>query len=436
MNRNNLDFEGRACVSQLQASLLKSTLRYVSKHSPYYKRLFRQKKIDIAEINSTDDLIRIPVTTKADLLKNNRDFFCSPQHASDIVMTSGSTGSRPILHPLTSLDLRRLAYNEKVSFQTAGIGREDSVMLATALDGSFVAGLAYYLGLKEIGCNIFRVGAKNFNLQMNMTAGLNCNVMIGVPSNLIQLSGLCGEMKIPLDGISKLALIGESIRGADYTLNQLGRRLASCFPNACLHSTYANTETCTSFCECGYGTGGHLYPDLAYAEIIDDRGEPLPDGTPGRLVITTFGSHGMPLIRYDTGDITFMVSDACPCGRTSQRIGPILSRTQSIFKLNGVSFSQSQLEEALLSDAGVRDYCAVIHEEQSFQHSIKIWISCFDERADTASRIRARIWENVRINAEVNICNPEKLREMQGSTGARKPVRFIIMESPGEDEKL
>ena len=428
MNSKSLEFKSKDYIASIQNSLLRTTLQYVAAHSDYYQRLFLREKVDITQIKSTHDLARIPITTKKDLLQNNSQFFCS-KYTSDIVMTSGTTGTRPIVHPLSSLDLRRLAYNEKASFITADISRDDSVMLATALDGSFVAGLAYYLGLKEMGCNIFRVGAKNFSFQINMIESHDCNAIIGVPSNLIRLSGFCNELNISLTKIKKLILIGESIRKEDRTLNQLGRRLTKCFPNARLYSTYANTETCTSFCDCSYGKGGHLHPDLAYAEIVDDNGAPVPAGSPGHLVITTFGAHNMPLLRYDTGDITFIDDTPCLCGRTSIRNRPILGRAYNIYKQNGISFSQAQVEEVLLSNTSVSDYCVIINNQPASGGSIHIWISSNGEQPDIINMIKVKIWESIRINAEINMCGLEKLRELQGSTGSRKPVRFIKMES-------
>lgn len=439
MNRIDLDYADYETVSKRQTVLLKTTLQYLALHSEYYQSVFNKKRIQISRFNSMEDLAGLPITTKADLLQNNPQFFCSVS-PSDTVMTSGSTGARPIVHPLTALDLRRLAYNEQVSFQTAGIHKGDTVMLATALDGSFVAGLAYYLGLREIGCNILRTGAKNYNLQMNMIARGACNAIIGVPSNLLRLSSLCGDngASAGLSCVNKLVLIGESIRKADFTLNQLGQRLSRSYLNAGLYSTYANTETCSSFCECKAGQGGHLSPELAYAEIVDENGQRVPDETPGRLLLTTFGAHGMPLLRYDTGDITFKCSGPCSCGRTSTRIGPILSRTNTLFKIHGITFSQAQVEELLLAESCVLDYCVVVNKGQENTRSMTVWISSghSDEKEQSVSKIKARIWDNIRINADVRICDEEKLKNLQASTGARKPVRFLINKGPGEDEQL
>lgn len=426
----SIDFENAGSISKYQSKLAKSIIQYTTIHSPYYKALLQRERIDADNISSLEDFKNIPITTKTDLLRYNSQFFCCPDERADTVMTSGSTGSFPIIHPLAKTDLRRLAYNEKVSFLTAGVKKEDTVMLCTALDGSFVAGLAYYLGLKEIGANILRVGAKNLKMQMDALSATAINTIVGVPSNLITLYNYFEKsgMIQGLDDVTKLILIGESIRKEDFSLNQRGQRLATCFPKAILHSTYANTETCSSFCECQHGNGGHLHPQMAYAEVVDESGHSVPEGALGHLIITTFGSRGMPLIRYDTGDITFKISEPCPCGRSSIRIGPIIDRINSIIKIRGVTCSQSQLEEVLLSENGIDDYCIEITNTVSHGESVCIWISGEKNIEFLKNKVKAEIWENVRINAVVKHCSKEALKELQFSTGSRKPVRFMKTE--------
>lgn len=416
-------------IQKIQEALFKSTVDYLANHSDYYKRMFEANSINPSTINTLDDLQRIPITTKEDLLKYNDQSYCfGLSGAADVVSTSGSTGIRPIVHPLTQTDLHRLAYNEQMSFKIADMGSEERVMLNTVLDGSFVAGLAYYLGVKRIGSTVVRAGAKNWRLQLEILSNQNISTIIGVPSNLIKLRRYCAENNFDISkcNIKKLILIGESIRNKDFTLNQLGRRLLECYPQANFHSTYANTETCTSFCECEFGHGGHLLPDLAYVEIVDNDGRPLGKGEIGRLIITTFGGQGMPLLRYDTGDITFLCNEQCACGRTTPRIGPILSRNNNIIKIGGITFSQAQIENAILSIPQIDDYCIVVGRSEEgistiqILYSLRVYLDGFDENI-----LKRKIWNLVRVNPELKCCSLEKLEEAQTVNRLRKTQRFI-----------
>jgi Coenzyme F390 synthetase len=433
----NINYATPENIIHIQTESLKTTVKYLYNHSSYYKRILDNKGINVASIKTVDDLQRLPVIMKADLLEFNKDFFCcDPANAADIVTTSGSTGLQPIVHPLTQSDLQRLAFNEQASFTIPGITASDFVMLTIALDGSFVAGLAYYLGIKCLGASIIRAGSKNINIQSEILKKYPISTIIGVASNLIRLHRYCNDEGIVIEKekIKKLVLIGETIRNEDFTLNQLGRRLSECYPGAMLCSTYANTETCTSFCECSAGKGGHLHPHLAYIEILDENDRRLPALTAGRLVITTFGCQGMPLLRYDTGDITFVDNEKCSCGRTTQRVGPIIGRIQSILKINGITCSQAQLENVILSVSIIEDYCIVVQNDSNGIQTVTIYFvlptedSCYSGQA-----LKQKIWDSVRISVELKYCTSDQLRKIQTSTNSRKPLRFINLSNGGAE---
>src|SRR5690606_27528486 len=133
-------------ISAEQHRLLKETLQYVAAFSPYYISLFENNRIDIANITTIADLAKLPVTTKDDLQRHNDDFICVPKHKIiDYSTTSGTLGD-PVTFGLTDNDLDRLAYNEAISFQCAGITEGDVVQLMTTMDRRFVVGFAHFLG--------------------------------------------------------------------------------------------------------------------------------------------------------------------------------------------------------------------------------------------------------------------------------------------------
>lgn len=96
----SIDFENAVSISKYQSKLAKSIIQYTTIHSPYYKALLQRERIDADNISSLEDFKNIPITTKTDLLRYNSQFFCCPDERADTVMTSGSTGSFPIIHPL------------------------------------------------------------------------------------------------------------------------------------------------------------------------------------------------------------------------------------------------------------------------------------------------------------------------------------------------
>ena len=160
-----IEFMSPDAIAQFQDKKLKEQLRYLEKHSPFYQRIFREKKIEIDSIEGTKDLHRFPVIGKDDLQEFNQDFICvSRRKIIDYITSSGTLGD-PVTFALTDKDLDRLAYNEAISFVCSGINDEDTIQLMTTIDKRFMAGLAYFLGGRKCAEGLVRVGAGASQLQ-------------------------------------------------------------------------------------------------------------------------------------------------------------------------------------------------------------------------------------------------------------------------------
>ncbi|MDE6448732.1 MAG: phenylacetate--CoA ligase family protein, partial [Muribaculaceae bacterium] len=149
----DIEFESAETIARYQDYRLVEALGYISKHSPYYRRIFKEHGINPESITQTGQLQQLPFTTKADLQLYNEDFLCVPrERVVDYVTTSGTSGD-PVTFCCTESDLQRLAYNEKKSFETAGLKPGNIVQLMTTIDKRFMAGLAYFLGIRELGAS-------------------------------------------------------------------------------------------------------------------------------------------------------------------------------------------------------------------------------------------------------------------------------------------
>ena len=174
-------------IKSLQEEKLVQLLGYLSEHSVYYQRVFSNHGINIDTIKSLEDLTKIPTTSKDQLQQYNDDFLCVPKNKIiDYVTTSGTLGD-PVTFALTDNDLERLAYNEAVSFACAGVGEEDVLQLMTTMDRRFMAGLAYFLGVRKLGAGIIRVGAGIPELQWDSILKFKPSYLIAVPSFLLKL---------------------------------------------------------------------------------------------------------------------------------------------------------------------------------------------------------------------------------------------------------
>ena len=151
-------YRPKAQIEILQSEKLRELLLYLNDHSPFYRDMFEKESIDIFNIKNLQDLSLLPVTGKEDLQLRNQDFLCvSTEKIIEYSSTSGTLGS-PVTIALTENDLSRLAYNEYGSFLCADGKASDIYQLMLTLDRQFMAGMAYYAGLRRLGAGIIRLG--------------------------------------------------------------------------------------------------------------------------------------------------------------------------------------------------------------------------------------------------------------------------------------
>ena len=410
----------------MQEEKLQKLLIYLHNKSPFYKDLFSKNNIDIRSINKIEDLPAIPVTTKEDLYRRNNDFLCVP--ANKVVeynTTSGTLGS-PVTIALTENDLRRLAYNEYSSFICVDATADDIFQLMLTLDRQFMAGMAYYNGLRKLGAGIIRLGPGVPSLQWETIFKLKPTAIVAVPSFIVKLIDYAQEHNIDVNAssIKKAVCIGENIRDVDFSLNILGRKITEQW-NIQLYSTYASTEMQTAFTECRYGNGGHHQPELIILEFLDDNNQAVAPGNPGEITITTLDVEGMPLLRYKTGDICIHYTDKCECGRTTIRISPIIGRKKQMIKFKGTTLYPPALFEILNEMEEIIEYVVEVYSNDIGVDEVTLHIFPFDQTEKTDRKIRAYIQARLRVSPYIHYVTAEQISKLQNLEISRKPVKFI-----------
>ena len=395
--------------------LWSETVEYAKEHSPYYRELFRS-------VRGAPPIEQVPTVDKRTLSERTLDFLCvRREQVVEIVTTSGTTG-QPLLWMLTQADVRRLAHNERLSFECVGLGERDTVLVAVALDRCFIAGLAYWLGLGELGCAVVRVGPASPLLVLEMIARVQPTAIVAVPSFLRAIAGRARETGFDLNGcsVSKAVCIGEPVRDRTLALNAAGRAIETAW-GARVYSTYGVTELANSLCECAAGAGGHLHAEQLHVEILDDDGRPVPDGEVGEVVATTFGVEAMPLIRYRTGDCAALFRGSCACGRSTPRLGPILGRKNQRLKYKGASLFPSALQGVLEETAGVEAFVIVARSENQLSDSIEVLIHGSASEAGLREAFQARS----KIAPPIRRVSRAEIESLQMSPQARKRRTFV-----------
>lgn len=408
----------------IQAEKLRTHADWCMRHSPFYQRRFREAGIASGTLG-LDTLEALPVTTKDDFAGHNEDFLAVPPEAVvDIVLSSGTTG-KPVQVMYTERDLQRLAYNEELSFSACGVTARDVAMLTCTMDRCFVAGLAYCMGLRRLGAAVIRNGHGTLASHRSILKSIRPTVLVGVPSFLRKLGVYLREHgEDPAAGpVRKLVCIGEPVRGPGLAPLKLGADLKSLW-NADVYSTYASSECVTTFCDCVAQAGGHLHPELAVIEILDKAGKRVPAGVPGEVVLTPLDVEGMPLLRFATGDISFLIEEPCSCGRTAPRLGPILGRKQQLMKIRGTSVYPQAVFNALDELAGVGDYYLELRTNAERSEELVVHLA-ETARLPSLEMIAEHLQAWIRVTPIISVDPEDKVRHHLYSPESRKPVRVV-----------
>lgn len=422
----DIELQSPAAIRQFQARELQHLLGYLRQFSPFYKEWFALHQVNTDEIRSMEDLVRIPPVTKEDLQQRNWDFLCVDKgKIAEYTTTSGTLG-KPVIIPLTEKDLDRLTYNEYISFSCAGGTDEDIYQLMLTLDRQFMAGMAYYSGIRKLGAGVLRVGPGVPSLQWENIRRIQPTTIVAVPSFILKLIAFAEEHQIDVNAsaVRKAVCIGENIRNVDFSLNLLGKKITDKW-HIQLFSTYASTEMQTAFTECKAGQGGHHHPELLIVELLDEADKPVPPGTPGEVTITTLGVEAMPLLRYKTGDICQYDETPCSCGRQTKRLSPVIGRRRQMIKYKGTTLYPPALYDLLSDMEEVKEFVVEVFSNEIGTDEILLHLAPVEESEDTDRRIKSYLQAKLRVIPQVKYCGVQEILKMQFPEGSRKPVKFV-----------
>lgn len=401
---------------------VRAQVQHAFTNSPYYREVLRSCDVDF--LSTPHGFASIPFTTKDQLAAHNQLFLAVPRdRIVDIVTTSGTLGEPVAVH-LTEADLVRLARNEAGSYRMAGCTDHDVFQLLTTIDKRFMAGLAYFLGVRELGGTIIRSGPGALGLQWESILRFNPTVLIAVPSFVPRLIAYGKEMGVDVNSTSvrKVICIGEPVRHADLTPNHLAQRITAQW-NVQLFSTYASTEMATAFTECPHGNGVHVQTNLVVLEVLDDEGRPVAHGLPGEVVVTPLGVEGMPLLRYKTGDICHIYSNPCPCGLPGPRLGPIIGRKQQMLKVKGTSLYPNAIIEELNALPEVRNFVIEVDKDELGLDRVTLKITLPDPAL--RQKVSDHLASKLRVRPTIELMTNEAVNHLKFHEDKRKPTVFI-----------
>lgn len=354
--QKNMETMPKSDMEALQLKRLKHVVKSVSENVPFYQQKFKSSGLHNNDIRSLQDISRIPITQKTDL-KDNYPFGLFAVPMQDIVRLHASSGTsgKPVVVGYTARDIETWSNLMARNFTMVGIDHNDIFQNAVNY-GLFTGGLGIHFGIEKIGATAIPSGTGNTQHQLEMMIDFKVSALHCTPSYALYLTETARE----LDIIDQLSLrIG--CFGAEPWSTSTRRELEDTL-GIKAYDSYGLSEMFgpgVGF-ECQEQNGLHIWDDHFLVEILNKEGESVASGEKGELVLTSLTKEAMPLIRYRTGDITMVLEDECPCGRTHTRLGKFLGRADDMLIVRGINVFPSQIESVLMNIKEVGDQFQVV----------------------------------------------------------------------------
>ncbi len=343
----------------LQDERLRNTISYVSERVPFYQEMFKRLDLQPGDIRSVEDLPKLPFTRKQDL-KDHYPFglLAVPREQTIRVHASSGTTGKATIVCYTRKDIE--LFSEVMARSFVAAGARPGMLLHNAFGyGLFTGGLGIHYGGEALGLTVVPVSGGMTQRQVTLILDLQPDILCCTPSYAQTLGEEFRKRGIGPEDLSlKYGLFGaepwtEAIR-ADIDAS-LGLRATNLYGLSEIIGPGVSQECIEE------RAGSHIWEDHFYPEVVDpDTGRPLPDGEAGVLVLTHLTREAMPLLRYWTGDITYLSHNLCSCGRTHVKMGPIRGRADDMLIIRGVNLYPTQVEEILLGIADVAPHYQLI----------------------------------------------------------------------------
>jgi phenylacetate-CoA ligase len=408
-------------LKNLQSERLVKLCEFVYKNCPVYTKKFDDHGITPSDIESIDDITKLPFTTKLDMRDNYPyGLFSSPRtDLVEIHVSSGTTGN-PTLVGYTRDDIKLWSDVIARCLCCAGAEPDDLIQIAYGY-GLFTGGLGLHYGALEMGLTIIPTSAGQTKRQLKIMQDFKPRILACTPSYALYMAEQAREIGID----PRTASWNIGVFGAEPWSESMRAEIEEAW-NMLATDIYGLSEIIGPGVsqECIYKDGLHVFSDVFYPEIIDpETGNPVAEGEDGELVITTLTKQGIPLIRYRTRDIVSMTSRPCKCGRTSPRTSKIKGRTDDMIVVRGINVFPSQIEHVLLGIEGTQPHYQLVIDRQARKlDSVEIMVEV-DEKIFSdeikqmkvlEDKIKKEIEAVLSIGVTVKLVEPKTIQRSEG----------------------
>ncbi len=412
----------RQDLEQLQLERLQSTLYRVGTRVPFYRKKFEELRLNYDDIRSLDDLRQLPFTVKQDLRDNYPyGLFAVPlREVVRVHSSSGTTGLATVVG-YTRNDIKNWSNLTARVLTAAGVTRDDVIQIAFGY-GLFTGGFGIHYGAERLGASVIPISAGNTKRQIQIMQDFKTTALVCTPSYALIIADTMMEMGINPAGLSlRYGLFGAE-PWSEAMRQEIREKLGIIATD-----NYGLSEVMGPGVagECQECNGLHINEDHFLLEIIDPETlEPVAPGEVGELVVTTLTKEAFPMIRYRTRDLTRLVPEPCPCGRTFMRMQRVMGRTDDMLIIKGVNVFPVQIEKVLFEIEGTEPHYQIIVERENHSDKVTVLVEVvesifFDEmkkQRGMVDHIKARLASELGIGVDVRLVEEKTLERFEGKS--------------------
>ena len=420
-----IECASREEIRAIQSERLVKQVRHVWDNVPSYRQKMEAKGVTPDDIQSVDDLKKLPFLSKADL-REAYPYGLLGVPLKDCVRiqsTSGTTGKRVVaFYTHHDIDLWEECCARAI---TAAGGTNEDVCQVSYGYGLFTGGPGLNGGSHKVGCLTIPTSSGNTERQIMFIMDLQATILCCTPSYAAYLAETMKEMGYGPDDIPLKA----GIFGAEAWSEEMRRDIEKTL-GIKAYDIYGLTELSgpgVSF-ECSAQQGMHVNEDHFIPEVIDpETGEVLPDGVQGELVFTAIDKEAFPMIRYRTRDICTLTHEKCSCGRTHVRMTKPKGRTDDMLIIRGVNVFPSQIETVLLNNGYAANYQIIVdrvNNTDTLDVQVEMTPEMFTDNVGEISERQKKLVDGLKsmlgIKAKGPLVAPKSITRSEG-----KAVRVI-----------
>ncbi len=407
-------------LTKLQLERLISTLKRVGNNVPFYRKKFNEMKLHPEQLTHLEELCSYPFTTKQDL-RDNYPYGLFAVPLRDVVRvhsSSGTTGTATVVG-YSRNDI--VTWSDMVAriLCSAGVTPDDVIQIAFGY-GLFTGGFGLHYGAERLGASVIPISSGNTKRQIQIMQDFKTTALVCTPSYALKMADVMMDMGVNPNGLSlRYGLFGAE-PWSEAMRQEINERLGVRATDNYGLSEVMGPGVAGECLECN---GLHISEDHFLVEVLNpDTLEPVAPGEVGELVLTTLTKEAFPVIRYRTRDLTRLLPEPCPCGRTFVRMSRVLGRSDDMLIIKGVNVFPMQIEAILFEIEGTEPHYRLIVERENNEDKLTVMVEVvesifFDEMKKQRAlmeTIKKRLASELGVGVEIKLVEERSLERFNG----------------------